>query len=190
MARMPPLELEERQMIPHNPLIPYDNPLTALLGQIQEVEPMGFQERAMKAYDGRISNIHTELLFKKTGEEIGKSLEGVVKKLSTKLEETKVSIAEICKRREIDPKEVIEAGSDEVAVNTYSMKAETSLGRGTSNTLIRELQEDLQNLRRYGMMVESYTTDITSYQRIQKHIEPKREFDLSFNELTNFGFGA
>lgn len=169
-------------------LTPYNNPITHLLEQMTEVTPMAFREQMAKAYAGHVSSIHTELLFKKTGEDISKSLDGVVKKLNVKLEEVKANIAEICKRREIDPKEVIEAGSDEVAVNTYSMKAETSLGRGSPNTLIRELQEDLQNLRRYGMFVESMNTDITSFQRIQKNIEPKREFDLSYAELTNFGF--
>ena len=167
------------------------SPATQLMQYIEnytEVEPMAYQERAMKHYAGQITNFSTEVKFSKKGQDIGKSIDGVVAKLITRSEEAKASIADICKRREIDPKEVIEAGSDEVAVNSYSMKAETNLGRSTSNTLIRELQEDLTHLRRYGMMVESYRQDIENLQRIQKNIEPSREFDLSFDELTNFGF--
>ena len=170
-------------------LIPYDFPITRLLNeQMHEVEQMAYQERAMKAYAHGVSSFHTEIEFTKTGEEISKSIDGVLSKLNTKLEQSKADIAEICKRREIDPKEVIEAGSDETAIGTYSMKAETSMGARHSNALVRELQEDLTNLRRYGMMVESYNGDIISLQRIQKNIDPKGSFQLSFSELTNFGF--
>lgn len=168
---------------------PYNNPLTAFLEQIREVKPiMAYQERAMKAYAHGVSNFHTEIEFTKSGEEISKSIDGVLSKLNTKLEQCKADIAEICKRREIDPKEVIEAGSDENAIGTYSMKAETSMGARHSNALVRELQEDLTNLRRFGMMVESYNGDISALLRIQKNIDPKANFKLSFSELTNFGF--
>jgi hypothetical protein len=170
-------------------LIPYDFPITRLLQQqFQEEEHMAYQERAMKAYAHGVTNFRTEIEFTKTGGEISKSIEGVLLTLNTKLEKCKSDIAEICKRREIDPKEVIEAGSDEQAVGTYSMKAETNMGPRHSNALVRELQEDLTNLRRFGMMVESYNGDISSLQRIQKNIDEDANFKLSFDELTNFGF--
>lgn len=149
---------------------------------------MAYQERMMKHCAGQITNFSTQLKFIKTGEQISKSIESVVTKLITRSEEAKAAIADICKRREIDPKEVIDAGADEVAISNYSSKAETSMGKNTSNTLIRELQEDLTHLRRYGMVIESYRQDVENLQRIQKNIESKREFDLSFDELTNFGF--
>lgn len=169
-------------------LTPYNNPITRLLEQMHEVTPMAYKERAMQAWDGRVSRFNTDIEFTKTGEEISKSIGEVVKDLAARSEKVKADIAEICKRREIDPKEVIEAGSDEQAVGTYSLKAETSLGRNSPQTLVRELQEDLTNLRRFGMMVESYSGDIVSLQRIQKNIDPKGSFKLSFGELTNFGF--
>ena len=170
-------------------LTPYNNPITRLLEQMTEVEPMAYQERAMKHYAGQVIHFNTEIEFLKSGEEISKSIDGVLKTLNERLEKCKADIAEICKRREIDPKEVIEAGSDEVAVGSYSMKAETSMGgRGATNALVRELQDDLTHLRRFGMMVESYNGDIINLQRIQKNIDPKASFKLSFSELTNFGF--
>jgi len=169
-------------------MTPAGEQLMQYLNEITGVDPMAYQERAMKHYAGQLTNFSTQLKFIKTGEQISKSIEGVVTKLITRSEEAKVSVQEICKRRELDPKEVIEAGTDETAVGTYSMKAETSMGKNTSNTLIRELQEDLTHLRRYGMVIESYKQDVENLQRIQKNIEPKREFDLSFDELTNFGF--
>lgn len=148
---------------------------------------MGYQERAVQAWSGRVSSFNTEVTFQKTGKEIKESINGVVAKLMTRTEKVKADIADICKKRELDPKEVIEAGSDEMAVETYSNKATNSLPQ-KSNALIRELQEDLQNLRRFGLMVESYTGDVESLQRIQKNIQDDRPFDLNFQELTNFGF--
>lgn len=167
---------------------PYNNPITRLLEQMTEVAPMAYRERALQAFDGRVPRFHTEIEFTKTGAQIFDSIGGVVRDLNTRLEKIKADIVEICKRREIDPKEVIEAGTDEAAVGTYSLKAETNMGRGTSQALIRELQDDLTNLRRYGMMVEAYTGDIASLVRVQSNIDPKATFQLSFTELTNFGF--
>ena len=69
---------------------------------------MAYQERAMKHYAGQLTNFSTHLKFIKTGEQISKSIEGVVTKLINRSEEARVAVAEICKKRELDPKEVIE----------------------------------------------------------------------------------
>lgn len=130
----------------------------------------------------------SKILFKKTGSDIKQSIDGVVKLLEEKISSAKTSIEEICKRRELDPSEVIEAGTDENAVQTYSTKAETSMGRQSSNNVIRELQNDLFSLRRHAATIESLKNDIDSLQRTQKNIEPEREFDLSYQELVEFGF--
>lgn len=130
----------------------------------------------------------SSILFKKTGMEIKQSIEGVVKLLEGKSVLAKASIEEICKRRELDPLEVIEAGTDANAVQTYSTKAETSMGRQSSNGLIRELQNDLFALRQHAAAIESYKNDIDSLRRTQKNIEPERAFDLSYQELVEFGF--
>lgn len=140
---------------------------------------------------GQLTNAQynvSKLLFKKTGLDIKESINGVVKLLEEKAEKAKTSIEEICKKRELDPKEVIEAGTDENAVRTYSTKAETSLGGGRANSLIRELQDDLFALRQHAAAIESYKNDIDSLRRTQKNIEPGREFDLSYQELVEFGF--
>jgi len=130
----------------------------------------------------------SDLLFSKTGKEIKESVEGTMKARFAKIEELKAKVAVICKNRELDPKEVIEAGSDEVAVQTYSTKAETSMGGSRANNLIRELQADLQALRIYASTIEMEKGTIETLQRIQKNIELERKFDLSYNDLVEFGF--
>lgn len=146
---------------------------------------MGKQFGALeKAAFGRGS----DLLFSKTGKEIKESIESTLKGRFSEIEELKAKVAVICKNRELDPKEVIEAGSDEVAVQTYSTKAETSMGGSRAGNLIRELQADLQALRIYASTIEMEKATIESLQRIQKNIELERKFDLSYNDLVEFGF--
>ena len=134
---------------------------------------------------------HEELTFAKKGIAIIESLESKITELGDKAAEAKKRITEICKRREIDPKEVIEAGSDEKAISTYSTKMESNLpavGRMHTNAVVRELQEDMANLRIYGAEIEENYSVIADLRRIQRNIEPTREFQLSFETLTRFGF--
>lgn len=147
--------------------------------------------RSITAARGQLANAQystSKILFKKTGLEIKQSIEEVVKLLEEKSAKAKTDIEEICKRRELDPNEVIEAGTNENAVQTYSTKAETSMGGGRTNSLIRELQNDLFALRQHAAAIESYKNDIDSLRRTQKNIEPERAFDLSYQELVEFGF--
>lgn len=151
---------------------------------------MGMMKQyAAEAVRGRAGrNYNSDLLFSKTGKEIKESIEGTMKARFTKIEELKAKVADICKKRELDPKEVIEAGTDEIAVQTYSLKAETSMGPSRANNLIRELQEDLQALRINASIIESENHEIASLQRVQKNIELDRKFDLTYNDLVEFGF--
>lgn len=128
------------------------------------------------------------ILFKKTGLEIKQSIDKVVSEIEERSTKVKGEIEEICKRRELDPGEVISAGSDEVAVQTYSTKAESSLGGSRTNSIIRELQDDLFALRRLGATVESLKNEADSLRRTQRNIELERSFDLSYQELVEFGF--
>jgi hypothetical protein len=134
---------------------------------------------------GRVDNF--KVTFNKTGKQIAESITGVLDLNRITIEELKADIAEVCKRRDIDPKEVIEAGSDEVAVEAYSMKASNNSPART-NTLVMELQRDLTDLRMHGMHIESITQSNKALERVQKHIEKERVFDLSYSELTEFGF--
>jgi len=134
---------------------------------------------------------HEEITFTKKGIAIIESLESEITKLGDKAAEAKKRITEICKRREIDPKEVIEAGSDEKAINTYSKKLESILpdtGRPHTSAAVRELQEDMNHLRTYAAEVEENYSVIADLRRIQRNIEPTREFQISFETLTRFGF--
>ena len=109
----------------------------------------------------------------------------------TKQQKLKNVLLKSVKRREIDPKEVIEAGSDEKAINTYSKKLESILpdtGRPHTSAAVRELQEDMNHLRTYAAEVEENYSVIADLRRIQRNIEPTREFQISFETLTRFGF--
>ena len=149
---------------------------------------MAWTERAMAHRAGRQNQYGTSLHFKKKGADIKETINNVTKNFMECIEKNKAEIATICKRREIDPKEVIDAGSDENAVQTYSTKMEAGLGNNKTNSLIRELQDDITTLKVNASNIESFEQDIASLERIQKNIEPAREFDLSYNELVEFGF--
>ena len=60
------------------------------------------------------------LRFKKTGEEINTSLELVIEDNCKDIEAAQTEITTICKRRELDPKEVLEASQDEQKFEAYS----------------------------------------------------------------------
>lgn len=130
---------------------------------------------------------HTETLrFTKTGAEIQGSLEKKIGLILKDIEEDKKEIAEICKKRDLTVDEVLGADDDE-KVEAYSSKAMSNSPSKVSSA-VRELQQDLDNLKAFTWGIKNQESQITNFNRIKSNIEPGRKFDLTYSELVEYGF--
>jgi hypothetical protein len=131
--------------------------------------------------------IETDLKFKKTGSEIQVSIQRKLEELVQNCKNDEKEIAEICERRGVEAKEVIDAANDENATAAYESKAYGRLPT-KHNKAVEDMQADMNLLRQLSASISFTRTGIESLGRVSKNIELKREFDLDFQELTLFGF--
>lgn len=140
------------------------------------------------------TEMHLEnVKFTKTGKDIVTSLTKKVGTLNKKGEELQAKISEVCKARELDPKEVIEAGEDAEKVATYSNKMSNSVGGGTyqniPKTVIEALQADINNLRVWGSKLARLKNETIECERVIHNLpESGVSFTLSYDELVTLGF--
>ena len=126
------------------------------------------------------------LKFSKPGSAIRASVATVITDINKGIDEKVTTLTQICKRREVDPKEVIEAGSDATRIENYSSRALTNAPQ--ANSLLRELEKDLNMIKSLGISISMDKDEIESLSRISNNIELDRKFDLSYDELVQFGF--
>lgn len=140
------------------------------------------------------SDMHLEnVKFQKAGKDIIGSLNKRIEDRIGKSEEFKTKIAEVCKNRELDPKEVIDAGEDAEKVASYSNKMSSSMAPGGNfqsvpKGLVEALQADINNLRVWGSKVARLKTEITDYERVRNNIKEADSFVISYDELVQLGF--
>ncbi len=144
-------------------------------------------------YDEDELEMHLEnVKFTKSGKDIIASLTKKVSGLNAKGEELKAKIAEVCKARELDPKEVIEAGEDQEKVATYSNKMSNSVGGGSyqniPKTVIEALQADINNLRVWGSKLARLKAETVECERVINNIAADTSFSVSYEELSYLGF--
>lgn len=132
-------------------------------------------------------NRDSEIVYKKTGAQIQESLKAVILNLKKDGEDFKGDISRLCKVRDIDVKEVLEAGTDSEEVQNYSSKAFANVP-GKAKGLYEELQRDLVEIQNLVSALTHCNGQIEYFEKVTKNIEPERSFDLSYNELLNFGF--
>lgn len=124
--------------------------------------------------------------FFKNGEEIQKAIANRVEILNSEIKTSKTLIEDICKRREIDSKEVLEAGDDEVKTAAYSEKA---FSKGPkANSAIRELEAEIMLLKSHGYEIVRTGVLINELDRVRKNIQIDTVFSLSFDEICDLGF--
>lgn len=140
------------------------------------------------------TDMHFEnIKFTKTGQEIVTSLNKKIEGLQKRGEEFQKKIGEVCKARELDPAEVIEAGEDQEKVASYSNKMSNSVGAGSyqnvPKSIIESLQADINNLRVWGSKMARIKTEVTDCERVKNNINGSGvKFELSYDELVTLGF--
>lgn len=132
-------------------------------------------------------NTEVTIHFKKTGAEIKTAIATKIKSLMEDCGSDEKEIATICERRGVDAKEVIAAANDENATVSYESKAFNNIPT-KHNKLIEEMQADMTMLRQLSASIAFTKEGIGTLTTIQDNIESKREFDLTFKELSFFGF--
>lgn len=134
-----------------------------------------------------VNNPFENLRFKKDGGAIKSAIEKRRDAVLKVLGEDQNRIAEICKRRQMDVEEVLAAGDDEEAVNTYTAKAFSNVP-ARSNIVIQELQNDLNLVRTLVRGTQNLIALKEKLETISNNVERERSFDLSFEELRALGF--
>jgi len=161
---------------------------------IQGIDP-GEVERTMGRAIGRgmlksaESGYETsDVVFGKKGSEIQGSISKKIELTLKDIEDNKKEIAAICKNRGLEVQEVLEAADDEEKIEAYSNKVYSNSGNPKQNSVVRELQADIDRLKALTWGTQSAHAEIDKLKRISSNIEPGRSFDLSYRELVAFGF--
>ena len=131
------------------------------------------------------------LRFKKTSGEIKTAILARVKVLQERQEKLRTEVGEICKRWDLPPAEVYDAGDDEDAINTYSTKMSSNIdnGRQMNKGIVLQLQNDTRRLRDLGREHADRIKTLEELNRVSMNLGvDSREFDLTFDELATLGF--
>lgn len=128
-----------------------------------------------------------DVTFEKTGAEIQRSIDTKVATLTTAIVKSEATIAEICKRREVEVSEVlgVDAQETEQKIGTYSAAVGERL---QAKTALDRLNADMHALRHEAWGIEGARNEIDSLTRVKRNIQPERKFDLGYGELVRFGF--
>lgn len=124
--------------------------------------------------------------FSKTGSDIREGIQRKLGEYGKAIDGATAEIAAICKRRDLTVEEVLEAKTEE-HIQSYSNKASTSLGGQRSNTLLRELEEDLGALRHLTDLIQGRRDAAERLERVSRNIHPAGTFELSYADLELFG---
>lgn len=132
--------------------------------------------------------------FQKTGDEVAKRAVEVVKGFHNKIEELKKSVADICKRREIDFSAALEEAGDVIDVHedisssrAYSNVASAMNAVGAKK-VIEEMNKDINAVKTAAQSIVSHQAQIAELERLTRNIDPKKKFDLSWTDLVRLGF--
>lgn len=140
------------------------------------------------------------LKFNKTGKEIKIALEARKAELTKEDEDIVKEIEEIAKRRELDPAEVIKAADNEQLIESYSTKALNAvvgsarhmpggnMAFNVPKTFVEALQMDVERLKELGRSHGRVWRQLRHIDIIQKHVEPEKSFELSYQVLLLLGF--
>lgn len=128
-----------------------------------------------------------KILFQRTGAEVKEAIEKKIREHVQREETLTSELGEICRRRELDVAEVLEADDDE-KVQQYSSKAANSIGSARTNSIVRELQLDLDKIRQHSRHIALRRAAIERLQLLARVIRPTESWALTYGELVLFGF--
>lgn len=130
------------------------------------------------------------LRFSKTGKQIKEVLSKSIKGFEKENADLKKKIAEICKKREIDPKEILESKTSEDFLRNsaiYSTRMESAVA-GLSKGVLQSLQDDINELQTSASTLSGNLWQIEMRNQVASNIEPNRKHDLTYAELSELGF--
>ena len=131
----------------------------------------------------------TDIKFQKTGKEIQESIKNRIILLGAEIETRQAEMATICKNREVDLQEVLDAGEDAHRIETYSNKMSSNVGRVGTKTVLEALQKDLTFLRESTSYVYNNRKVIERLERVSRNLQSSVVYAaLSYDELVLYGF--
>ncbi len=128
------------------------------------------------------------LVFTKSGAVIQESIGRQVGLIHSDTEARQARISDICKTREIDPKEVIEAGDDYDKVSTYSEKISNRYLNVGAKSVLDALQADLQALRNESSWIASNKRRTERLERMSRNMDAQAIYPLQYSDLVELGF--
>ena len=120
----------------------------------------------------RMGDMFENLSFTKKGSEIIAKAQTLAKELETKIERKKKEIGVICQEHKI------------TVENLFSNLDAFS---GATNSLVMPSAE-MQKLKKLSVDVDEHKKEWERLRLVIENLDPKREFDLSFEELGYFKF--
>jgi len=145
--------------------------------------------RARSAANNHFNGTFENITFKKSGAEIFDRIKSFVGTLESEdLSKLRGELETICKDREVNVTEVLEAGDDHDAHMEYSSKYMSAPGAPRGQGQIAALETDLNRIRKLVFNVTFLERRIENLKRIGTNIDKKDEFKLSYAELVELGF--
>lgn len=125
------------------------------------------------------------LTFNKSGSEIQRAIDSRLEQLESENRSERNTVAKICKDRQIDVDEVLNADTEE-KVGAYSQKVLDTAPRAA--LALQALERDLSTIRQATNRIWANNHASRQLALIKKNIEANRGFDLTFGELASLGF--
>ena len=137
--------------------------------------------------------------FNKEGEHISFQINSRITKLMEEIETQKASVAAICKRREVDLNEVLkdkdinamidgEMREDEVYANSSSLSSAIGSMNNAPMVLAKAVMEDLKKIIKAATFIVSTGAQMEHLRRVQKNLNPKETYKLTYANLLQFGY--
>ena len=134
--------------------------------------------------------------FKKTGKEISDRIDTCVATVHTEIEYLRSTVAEVCKKREIDFTAAIEEANEEISevrpgLDLASSRAYSNIAASMSNAVskaIQEMQSDVNKVQAAAREIVNKKNKLIELERLKNNIEPIHVFTLTWKDLGTFNF--
>lgn len=139
------------------------------------------------------------LVFKKTGKEIIEKSNDQINKLQQKIESVTKDATDLCGKYHINLDQAVaeeernhedDDGYGDIQPFSNSAFANVTVEASFSKTKdkAKDLQEDIEKIQRTLRKIIGIKQQINEFKLLAAHLEPDRFFDLSYYQLTQFGF--
>jgi hypothetical protein len=151
------------------------------------------------AIDNGMIHLSDNVYFNKMGKDISSQIHARLSKLASEIETQKSSVAEVCKKREVDLNEVLKDKDVNAMINgdmhedaLYASSRSLSNAVGSMNnapmTLAKAVMEDLKKIIKVASFVVSTNAHMEHLTRVQKNLNSDETYKLTYANLLQFGF--